>query len=58
MSIFTCKWTLENTEGAIKKAQSRETSNIGYTRREKTKQSKKTTQYMVDTTKRNLTPIT
>jgi ribosome assembly protein YihI (activator of Der GTPase) len=29
---------LENTEGAIKKGQSRETGNIGYTRRRKTKQ--------------------
>ena len=26
------KYTLENTEGAIKKRQSRETDNIGYTR--------------------------
>jgi hypothetical protein len=30
--------TLENTEGAIKNGQSRETGNIGYTRRRKTKQ--------------------
>jgi hypothetical protein len=29
---------LENTEGAIKKGQSRETGNIGYTKRRKTKQ--------------------
>ena len=29
---------LDNTEGAIKKRQSRETGNIGYTRRRKTKQ--------------------
>jgi hypothetical protein len=28
---------LENTEGAIKNGQSRETGNIGYTRRRKTK---------------------
>jgi len=28
---------LENTEGTIKKEQSRETGNIGYTRRRKTK---------------------
>jgi hypothetical protein len=28
----------ENTEGAIKNGQSRETDNIGYTRRRKTKQ--------------------
>jgi hypothetical protein len=32
------KQTLENTEGAIKNGQSRETGNIGYTRRRKTKQ--------------------
>jgi hypothetical protein len=31
-----CK-AIENTEGAIKKGQSRETGNIGYTRRRKTK---------------------
>jgi hypothetical protein len=30
---------LENTEGAIKNGQSRETGNIGYTRRRKTKQT-------------------
>ena len=45
MSIFICKWTLENTEGAIKKAQSRETSNIGYvhkTGKNKTKQKDNT----------------
>ena len=29
---------LENTEGAIENGQSRETGNIGYTRRGKTKQ--------------------
>jgi hypothetical protein len=29
---------LENTEGAIKNGQSRETGSIGYTRRRKTKQ--------------------
>ena len=34
---------LENTECAIKKGQSNETSNIGYTRRRKTKQK----QYVV-----------
>ena len=32
------KNTLENTEGAIKNGQSRETGNIGYTGRRKTKQ--------------------
>jgi hypothetical protein len=35
-SLF--RLTLENTEGAIKNGQSRETSNIGYTRRRKTKE--------------------
>ena len=30
---------LENTEGAIKNGQSRETGNIGYTRRRKTEKS-------------------
>jgi hypothetical protein len=34
---------LENTEGAIKKGKSRETGNIGYTRRWKTKQKHNTT---------------
>jgi hypothetical protein len=33
---------LENTEGAIKKEQSRETGNIGHTRRRKTKQKHNT----------------
>jgi len=31
---------LENTEGANKNGQSRETGNIGYTRRRKTKQKR------------------
>ena len=35
---------LENTEGAIKNGQSRETGNIGHTIQ------RKTTQYMLDTT--------
>ena len=30
------KWTLENTEGAFKKGQSRETGNTGYTRQRQT----------------------
>jgi len=34
------KSTLENTEGVIKNGQSRETGNIGYTRRTKTKNKK------------------
>jgi len=33
---------LENTEGAIKNGQSRETGNIVYTRRRKTKQTHNT----------------
>ena len=33
------KQTLENTEGAIKNGQSRETGNIGYKRRRQTKQN-------------------
>jgi hypothetical protein len=36
--FLLCLQTLENTEGAIKYGQSRETGNIGYTRRRKTKQ--------------------
>jgi len=31
------KYTLENTDGAIKNGQSRETGNVGYTRRRQTK---------------------
>ena len=33
---------LENTDGAINNGQSRETGNIGYTRRRKTKQKHNT----------------
>ena len=33
---------LENTEGAIRKVQSRETGNTGYTRQRKTKQKHNT----------------
>jgi hypothetical protein len=40
------KYTLENTEGAIRNEPSRETGNIWYTRRRKTKN---TTQYVLDT---------
>jgi hypothetical protein len=37
--LFTVHvYMLENTEGAIKNGQSRETGNIGYTRQRKTKQ--------------------
>ena len=45
---------LENTEGAIKKGQSKETDNIVYTRRRKTKQK----QYVWDTTIRQQTQVT
>jgi hypothetical protein len=36
--MYEVKKTLENTEGVIKNGQFRETGNIGYTRRRKTKQ--------------------
>jgi hypothetical protein len=41
---------LENTEGAIKNGQSRETGN-----KMKEKQNKNTTQYVLDTTMRKIT---
>jgi len=49
---------LENTEGAIKNGQSRETGNIGYTRRRQTKQKHNTTQPVLDTTIQKQTEIT
>ena len=49
--------TSENTEGEIRNGQSRETGNIGYTRRKK-KQQKTTTQYVLDTTIRKQTQTT
>ena len=39
---------LENTEGAIKKGNFRETGNIGYTKGRK--KTKNTVQYVLDTT--------
>jgi len=48
---------LENTEGAIKNGQSRETVNIGYTKH-KANTTKTTTQYVLDTTIRKQTQIT
>ena len=39
---------LENTEGTIKDGQSRETGNIGYTRRRQTQHN--TAHYVLDTT--------
>ena len=48
---------LENTEGAIKNGQSRETGNIWHTRRRKNK-TKNTTQCVLDTTIRKQTHIT
>ena len=47
----------ENTEGAMKNRQSRETDDIGYTLNEE-KQNKNTTQYVLDTTLRKQTQIT
>ena len=44
---------LEIIEGAIKNRQSRETGNIGYTRRRKKKPQKNTTQYALDTTNKH-----
>ena len=52
------KKTLENTEEAIKNGQSRDTSNIDYTRRRKTKQKHNTTQYVPDNTIRKQTQTT
>jgi hypothetical protein len=53
---------LENTEGAIKNGQSRETGNIEYTRRRKTKQKHNTIQrnwqHRVHKTKKNKTKTT
>jgi len=43
----------ENTEGAIKNGQSRETANI----KDEGKQNKNTTQYVLDTTIRKQTQI-
>jgi hypothetical protein len=43
------KETFENTEGAIRNGHSRETGNIGNTRR---RQNKNITQYVLDTTLR------
>ena len=46
MSIYQwhCKGTLENTEGAIEKGQSRETDNMGA--QDEETQNKNTTQYV------------
>jgi hypothetical protein len=48
---------LENTKGAIKNGQSRETDNTGHTIRRKTKQKHNTTQYVLDTIIRKQTQI-
>ena len=50
------KITLENSEGAIKNGQSRETRNLGS--KNVYKQNKITTQYVLDTTRRKQTQIT
>jgi hypothetical protein len=47
------KWTLENTEVAIKNEQSRETGSMGYT----IPRHKYTTQYVLVITMRNHTQI-
>ena len=46
-----------DNKGRIPKVQSRETGNIGYTRRRKTKQKHNTTQHMLDATMRKQTQI-
>jgi hypothetical protein len=52
------KYTLENSEGAITIGQSRETSNIAYTRRRQIKQKHNAKmQYVLDTTMRKQTQI-
>ena len=56
--IFVGKETLENTEGATKNGQSRETGMKGYTRRRKTNEKHNTTQYVLDTTMRKQAEIT
>jgi hypothetical protein len=40
---------LENTEGAIENKHSKETENIGHTRRRKTKQEHNTIKYNIET---------
>jgi hypothetical protein len=41
---------LENTEGAIKNGQSKDTLNVGHRTEEEVKQNKNTTQYVLDPT--------
>ena len=48
MILVSGKETLDNTCGAIKNRQSRETGNIGYTKHKK-KTKTNTTQYVLDT---------
>jgi hypothetical protein len=58
-NLFLKHWsnrTSDNTEDVIKKVQSRETGNIGHTKRRKTKEN--ITQYNLDTTIRTHTQIT
>ena len=47
LPIYNC--LLDNTEGAIENEHSRETENIGHTRRRKTKQEHNTIQYNIKT---------
>jgi len=56
---YTWKKTLDKTEAAIKNTQSRETGNIEYQRhKNKDKQKKTATQYVLDTTMRKEIQIT
>ena len=57
LRLFLIK--VEETKGAMKNGQSRETGNIGYTRHKtKTNKTKNTTQYVLGTTIRKQTQIT
>jgi hypothetical protein len=56
---FKRNWTLENTEGAIKNGQSRETGVIGHTIRRQAKQKQnKIQQHNVCSTRHKQTQIT
>jgi len=57
VKIVLCKQTPEKTEGTNKNWLSRETGNIGNTRH-KTRRTKNTAQYVLDTTMRKQTYIT
>jgi predicted acetyltransferase len=55
--LFRYHIHVRETDGVIQDGQSRETGNIGYTRRRQSKQ-KNTTQHMLNTTMRKQTQIT